>query len=397
MLDLLGGAQRDPAGCVIKMGVALLEISDLYPFLTGVDVECSRQDAWTATITFESRRDEQGRWSVQDSGLLAEWEPIVVEAAFGSRTEEVFRGYIREVHASYPEEAGAATVTLECQDDSLAMDREHFRQNWGEAEVPTSDGLIFQQIVARNRLTPHPDSGQGLSGLHLFQDATDIAFLRERAEANGYELIFGARLGGIGGGGGLVYFGPMRLSGQPQPTILVYAGQDTNCLRIDVRSDAHQPEKVAFDVAEEEKTGTKEQIIEPNIPLLGPEPASGGGPGLPDFVWRLRRQGTTDEAELTARAQAKANELSMRVTADGELDGTLYGHVLHVGELVPVDGVGDRLNGLYYVDTVSHKFDSDGYRQSFRLLRNAYGDNVPAGAAGPLGGLSLSVSFSIGF
>lgn len=387
VLDLFSGAQREPAGCVIKVGVAQLEITDLYPFLTGVDIECSRTDAWTATLTFESRRDEQGKWAVQDSGFLAPWEPILIEASFGSRSEEIFRGYIREVSASYPEEAGAATVTVECQDPSISLDRTHMRQNWGEAEAPTTDGLIFQQIVARNALVPNPESGQGLSGLHLFQDATDVTFLRDRAEANGYELIFA---------GGMVYFGPMRLSGEPQPTILVYAGRDTNCLRFDVRADGHQPEKVAYEVAATQGTGTQERTVEPDIPLLGTEPASGGGPGLPEYVWRLRRQGTTDEAELTARAQAKANELSMRVKGDGELDGTLYGHVLRVGELVPVDGVGDRLNGLYYVDTVSHHFSTEGYRQSFRVLRNAYGDNVPTG---PLGGLSasVSVSFSFGF
>lgn len=387
VLDLFSGAQREPAGCVIKVGVAQLEITDLYPFLTGVNIECSRTDAWTATLTFESRRDEQGAWAVQDSGLLSPWEPILIEASFGSRSEEIFRGYIREVSASYPEEAGAATVTVECQDDSIVLDRTHVRQNWGEAEAPTTDGLIFQQILARNALIPNPESGQGLSGLHLFQDATDVNFLRDRAEANGYELIFA---------GGMVYFGPLRLSGEPQPTILVYAGRDTNCLRFDVRADGHQPEKVAYEVAATQGTGTQERTVEPDIPLLGTEPASGGGPGLPEYVWRLRRQGTTDEAELTARAQAKANELSMRVKGDGELDGTLYGHVLRVGELVPVDGVGDRLNGLYYVDTVSHHFSTDGYRQSFRVLRNAYGDNVPTG---PLGGLSasVSVSFSFGF
>jgi phage protein D len=387
VLDLVSGAQREPAGCVIKVGVAQLEIEDLYPFLTGVSIECSRADAWTATLTFESRRDEQGKWVVQDSGLLAPWEPVVIEASFGSRSEEIFRGYIREVSASYPEEAGAAAVTVECQDESITFDRTHVRQNWGEAEAPTTDGLIFQQIVSRNRLTPNPESGQGLSGLHLFQDATDIAFLRDRAEANGYELIFEQ---------GQVYYGPMRLSGEPQATILVYAGRDTNCLRFDVKADGHQPEKVAYDVAATEGTGNQERTLEPDIPLLGTEPAAGGGPGLPDYTWRLRRQGTTDEAELTARAQAKANEQAMRIKGEGELDGTLYGHVLRAGGLVPVDGVGDRLNGLYYVDTVSHRFSTDGYRQSFKLLRNAYGDNVPSG---PLGGLSasVSVSFSFGF
>lgn len=388
MLDFLSGTQREPAGCVIKVGVAQLEITDLYPFLTGVEIDCSRNDAWAATLTFESRRDEMGSWAVQDSGLISPWEPIVIEASFGSRTEEILRGYIREMRASYPEEAGAATVTVECQDESLALDREHIRQAWGSPEAPTTDRMVFEQIVARHGLAPMPAADPGLTGLHLFQDATDVSFLRERAEANGYELIFS---------GGQVYFGPMRLSGQPQPTIMVYAGQATNCLRLDVRADGHQPEKIGFQIAAPEGTETVERTIEPDLELLGPEPAAGGGPGLQDFVWRVRRPGTIDEAEITARAKGRINELSMRVKAEGELDGTLYGNVLRVGELVAVDGIGDKLNGLYYVDTVRHSFSSDGYRQSFNLLRNAYGDNVPAGGGGPLAGLSASLSASFSF
>ena len=382
-LDLFSGLRREPAGCVVKVGVARLEITDLYPFLTGVEVECSRKNPWTATLTFESRRDEHGKWAVQDSGTLSPWEPVVIEASFGSKSEEIFRGYIREVSASYPEEAGAATVTVECQDQSIAFDRTHMRKDWGKPDAPTTDGQIFQQILALSPLVPplKPDAkGQGLSGLHLLQDSTDITFLRRRAEVNGYELIFAK---------GEVYFGPMRLSGEPQPTIQVYAGRDTSCLRFDVKVDGHQPEKVGYSLAGTQGTATQEKTLKPNIPLLGAQPASGGGPGLKDYVWHLRRQGAVPEAELAAYAQARANELSLRIQADGELDGTLYGHVLEVGKLVPVDGVGDRLSGLYYVDSVSHRFSNDGYSQGFRLLRNAYGGGVPSG---PAGGLSAAVS-----
>jgi hypothetical protein len=387
-LDLFSGPRREPAGCMVK--VNQMEITGLYPYLTGVDVECSRTNPWTATLTFESRRDEHGRWAVQDSGELSPWQAIVIEASFGTTTEEIFRGYIREVSASYPEEAGAATVTVECQDQSIAFDRNHVRKNWG-AEAPT-DGLIFNQIIVNNPLVPPllPDAkGKGLSGLQPIQDSTDIQFLRDRAEINGYELIFAK---------GTVYFGPMRLSGKPQPTILVYAGQDTNCLRFDVKVDGHQPEKVGYTVASTEGTGVQEKILGPNIRLLGTEPASGSGSGLKDFVWHLRRLGGIGEDELAAYAQAKANELSLRIQADGELDGTLYGHVLRVAETVMVDGVGDRLSGEYYVDSVTHRFSEDGYRQGFRLLRNAYGGNVASGAAGALSAVlgSVAASFSFG-
>ncbi|HEX4963869.1 MAG TPA: hypothetical protein VF173_23795 [Thermoanaerobaculia bacterium] len=383
LLDLLSGRHREPAGCVVKVGVARQEVRDLYPLLAEVRVEHHRFRPWTATLTFESRRDEKGRYAVQDAGIFSLWEPILLEASFGSASEELLRGYVREVQATYPQDPAAATLAVQCQDASLALDRQHVRKAWGNAQVPTSDALILAEILGKNGLAPHPLNGPGLSGLVLYQDSTDVAFLRSRAEANGYELIFRD---------GAVYFGPMRLQGEPQATLAVYAGPDTCCSDVKVTADAHQPEKVAYQVAPASGTSAEEHTVEPDLPLLGSEPAAGGGPGLKDFVWRLRRTGTAGDEELKALAQAKVNELSLRIRAEGELDGTLYGHVLQVGATVPLDGVGERLNGLYYVDRVTHRFTPDGYRQSFRLLRNAYGDNVPGGTAGAIGSLAASVA-----
>jgi hypothetical protein len=49
-----------------------------------------------------------------------------------------------------------------------------------------------------------------------------------------------------------------------------------------------------------------------------------------------------------------------------------------------VDGIGRRYGGIYYVDTVNHRFDIDGYRQTFTLLRKAYGDNLESSDGGVL-------------
>jgi phage protein D len=327
---------------------------------------------------FETQRDEHGRWTVQDRGLLAPWKRIVIEAAFGQHTEELFRGFIREVLADYPSESGAATVTVECQDASLALDREHVRYPWG-VNAPTTDGEIVTEIAKRHSLTLATEPGPGLSNLTLYQNSTDIRFLRARAEANGYELYFRA---------GEMYFGPMQLDARPQPTIMVYAGLDTNCLSLSVTSDGHLPNKVAFDLAPAEGTEITRKEIGPDLVSLGTEPADVGGDGLKDFTWLLSHEGSFDEDELTARAQGRVNDFALRVRAEGELDGTLYGHVLVPGRPVAVDGPGDWLGGVYYVDRVSHRFDLDGYRQQIRLLRNSYGDNLDAGpGVGRLAGI----------
>ena len=377
VLALLSDRVREPAECVIRIGTSGQELTDFYPFLKEVTVDTTRDRPAVATLKFETRRDENGQWLVQDAGILATWEPIVIEAAFGSTTEEVMRGYIREIKADYPEDAGETTVTVECQDESIKLDREHVRYVWG-GESPTSDRVIVSAILADHNLTLDPQSGDGQSELVINQDDTDIKFLRKRAESNGYELLFCE---------GKVYFGHMRLDASPQETIMVYAGAGTHCYRLSIRDDGHKPDKVAFDRAQTDGAGVVTEVVDSDLPILGSESTDSSGRGLNDFTWRMTRQGGMSETEWLARAQKKANELSLKVKADGELDGSLYGHVLRVGEPVGVDGVGERYGGIYYVDTVRHQFNMEGYRQTFTLLRNAYGDNLGSGAGSLLSGV----------
>jgi phage protein D len=359
---------RDPADCIVRVDDE--EIAALYPFLREVTVEASRKEASTARLTFETQRDEHGRWNVQDRGLFAPWKRIVIDIAFGAKTQELFRGFIREVLADYPGDPGGATLTLECQDESLALDREHVRKAWG-VDQPTSDAEIVRKIADKHALALERPPERTLENLVLYQNATDIQFLQMRAEANGCELYFRK---------GRLYFGPMQLDAEPQKTILVYAGPDTNCLSLTVRSDGHLPNAVGFDLVPLEGNRIERKEISPDLAVIGTEHAEAKGSGLGKFSWILSREGAFDEAELTARARQKVNDFSLRLRADGELDGALYGAVLEPGRPVAVDGPGEFLGGVYYVDSVSHKLDVDGYRQQIRLLRNAYGDNLGAGS-----------------
>ncbi|MDD5389864.1 MAG: hypothetical protein PHD37_10990 [Gallionellaceae bacterium] len=380
LLDLFSEKERAPAECVITVDGA--EIAELYPFLLEVAVETSRAEAATASLTFETRRDELGKWTVQDAGVLLPWSRIVISAAFGSRVEEVMRGYIREVNLETPRDAGAAQVKVECQDDSLRLDREHRRVTWGTADLPSSDSQLLSEILMTYGLGADPENAAGQDRLvGVAQDDTDIKFLKARAEFNGYELIFRD---------GRVYFGPMRLQADPQDTLLVYAGAATNCLSLSVRADGHQADAVAYDAPAQSGDATTPETVYPDLPLLGTTHADSSGAGLESFVWKLSAEAGADAQRLQALAQMKANDLDIhRLQGEGELDGTLYGHVLQAGLPVPVDGLGDWMSGIYYVDSVSHSFTPGGYKQRFRLLRNAYGDNLDSvsGLAGALAGV----------
>ncbi len=381
LFNIFSDKDREPAECVIT--VDGVEITELYPLLQEVTVECGRTEAAAATLTFETRRNELGVWTVQDAGVLEPWARIVISAAFGNREEEVMRGYIREVRLETPQDAGAAQVRVECQDDSIRLDRTHRRKTWGTADLPSSDALVLNEILAAYGLMLDADSEQGQERLvGVAQDDTDIKFLKARAEFNGFELIFRE---------GRVYFGPMRLEADPQNTIMVYAGAETNCLSLSVRADGHQPDAVAYDApAVSGDAVDSPEPVRSSLPRMGTTPADSSNAGLEDFVWRMSAEAGADAQRLQALAQMKANDLDIhRIQGEGELDGALYGHVLQAGLPAPVDGLGERMSGVYYVDSVSHSFTALGYRQRFRLLRNAYGDNLDAvpGLIGRLAGV----------
>ncbi|MCB1985621.1 MAG: hypothetical protein H6940_12190 [Burkholderiales bacterium] len=374
LLDLLSDKKLQPAECVVKLDNQ--EIDDMYPALVEVVVDADRSRATTATLVFEARRLEDGLWTVQDDDRFKPWIAVRIEAVFGDETEEVMRGFVKEVRAEYPQQRGSAKVTVSCQDHSLQLDREHIEQRWGE-DAPTTDGAIAVEIAGRNELGVLEEPGEGQTVQDLLQNTTDIKFLQRRAQANGYEIIFRE---------GKMHFGDMRLDAETQPTIMVYAGPDTNCISFNIRDDGHKPDKVAYQVAAE--VGTNEQPVEvtPNLRVLGNDAADSSGAGLNDFVWRPQRQGVSDATQMQAVAQQMANEQSMKINVDGELDGSLYGHVLRIGEPVGVDGVGERYSGTYYVDAATHRFDVNGYKVSFRLLRNAYGDDLSE-SSNPLAGV----------
>jgi len=374
LLDLLDDLIREPAACLVRIGG--MEITELYPNLVEISCALDRQNSAEATLIFETRRLEDGSWNVHDDDRIRPWSSISISANFGSREEAIFDGFIRQVKVEFPEEKGGSSVTVTCQDTSILIDRTQRTYRWGD-EVPLTDGQIATQIMAEAGLTFLESPGEGFSDLVVNQNETDIKFLKKRAEENNYDLFFRE---------GRLYFGPLRFDRSPQATILLYSGSDTNAIRFDLDDDGHQPEAVIYEIASESGDETQEQRVVSDLPQFGTSVATSESAGLGEFAWRLGREGLNSDSQAEQRAQAAANEQALRLKATGELDGVLYGHVLLPGDPVFVDGVGERYGGRWYVNKVDHKFDMNGYRQSFEVARNGYGDDLEV-VSNPISGL----------
>ena len=378
LANLLDPPERNPAACAIELGEDRTNPGALNALIKSIEIITSRQDAAAATIIFEDRRTEDGTYMVADSGLFSRWQPIRLYADFMLYKDEILRGYITGIKPNFPASGGEVTLELTILDESALLDRDHLRDVWG-VDAEMSDLSILNELLGDSGIVVDTDSGEGQAARSLSQDGTSLSFMRSRAEANGYELLFFP---------GSVYFGPMRLEGEAQAPILVYAGRATNCLSFGVEDNGLQPDAVAFETAPQETGATSDaETVSSDLTPLGSVAAAEEGAGLATpYVARLSREGDEPADVTRQRAVALANEASFKLRANGELDGALYGHVLRPGFLVPVDGTGARYGGLYYVDKVTHSFTEAGYRQQFELMRNATGeDGGPAAAlAGPL-------------
>src|ERR1044072_5369138 len=121
-----------PAECIIKIDGE--PITDLYPFVTEITVNATRDRFTEGTITFYSPVDETGYWLIADDPRFATWAEVLIEVDFQDTTEEVLRGVVLRVESDFPVNAGEANVRVICRDDSARLDRGVRRQRWGEEE-----------------------------------------------------------------------------------------------------------------------------------------------------------------------------------------------------------------------------------------------------------------------
>jgi len=354
---------RRPAKCVVKIDDR--EITEFYPYLQQLSVEVSRRDAAVCSMTFVSVRDEGGMWNIQDADMFSPWRRIKVEAVFGSHSEEIMRGYIRDVKADYPEDMNS-TVTVTCQDESIKLDREHVKKKYSTEEQPLNDDALIKELLKPEWVGAKVKAAAGTTCGNLNFDGTPIRLIRYRAALNGYEFYIRE---------GVAHFEPPDLAGDPQPAILIYAGPASNCLNFSVHHDGHRPDSVSFvDAPESDGDVNGGESYSGNSQLLGKKAADSKALGLNKFDLHIRMPRGSTPAEREAYAKAEAEDAAWKIRAVGMLDGSMYGHVLLTNRTVTVDGVGGTYGGVWYVDEVKHSFSADGYSQAFRLIRNATGE-----------------------
>jgi phage protein D len=201
------------------------------------------------------------------------------------------------------------------------------------------------------------------------QRGTDIQFLQHLAERNGFECFVEVNEAGQVEG----HFHPPKHDGQPQGTLSVNMGNDTNVNGFRARFDMLKPAKVKAATLDPDDASKQDAQSDDASQADG----MGDTPTVPADRPRnvlLSGLAMAQSGEVQRYTQAVVDRSAWSIVAEGEVNTSMYGGLLKAKQAVMVRGVGKTFSGRYYVERVLHTIGSDGtYTQRFTLRRNATG------------------------
>lgn len=305
-------------------------------------------------------------WSIDES-LFPRLGTIRVLATLGAAAVPLIEAHIVETGATFSNEPGQSTFDVVGMDATALMNLEEKVRDWPDM----TDSDIADTIFGEYGFDAVSDTTQPArqeTDATVLQRGTDIQFLRQLANRNGYECYveLNPSTGAVEG-----HFHAPRLDENPQGVLTVNMGEVTNVNSFTVRFDMLRPTTArvtGLDIGSREDQPAA--VTSLSLTELGSRPSLNGD--RPRLVL-LSGTGLAETAELTTLAQAVVDRSTWAVTADGELNPIAFGGVLRAKRVVSVRGAGRQFSGEYYVEKVLHVFDGDGFSQRFALRRNALG------------------------
>lgn len=291
-----------------------------------------------------------------DSPLIELGRTVELHLGYRDRLEPLMLGEIAAIEPSFPQ-SGAPTLSLTVYDRSQRLrhdvpDRPAFRF--------MTDTAIAAQIAVEAGLVPVVDPSFYGPHTELTWTGTDMALLKERARANGFEtyvswdrLHFGlprpqTEAHVLEWGRTLSSFTP-RLSSAGQAGVQVVRGYD---------------EELAQSIVAVASTASLD--LDSVVERLGTA-AVGALATLGRRVAADRPVRSPVEAAVLARALLQ-EILDGMYEATGSCVGT---PALRAGRVVLVRGVGRRFSGSYRLTRVTHTLDESGYQTSFEVTQRA--------------------------
>jgi hypothetical protein len=194
---------------------------------------------------------------------------------------------------------------------------------------------------------------------------TDLAYIKLLAQDAGY--VFYVEPGPLPGQS-IAYFGPDIRIPVPQSALNVNMDAQTNVESMTFSLDGMAKKIVIYTVLDPATNKIPITIPVPDISILRPPL---GARILPPSKIEFADDGTAQSfPKAMQKILGTIFNASDSITVSGGLDVVRYGQVLRSRLLVGVRGAGLAYDGLYYVNSVTHKIKHGEYKQDFELSRD---------------------------
>lgn len=312
-------------------------------------------------------KDNKSGWTILDDGLFARLSRVQVKVTIGSGPAiSLIDSYVVESRVQFSNQPGKSVLDVYAMDPTVLMTLEEKVRAWPNMKHSDIANQIFGEYAFDPVVDDTPVSYDE-QHTQLTQRGTDIQFLQQLAGRNGFEcFVEPSDAGKLEG-----HFHKPKVDDTPVGVLSVNSGESTNVNFFNARYDMLKPVQAAASTLDIESQSSQQgDASEQSLRALG----SGGtvGGDRPRKVL-ISQTGLTSASELQTYAQGVVDESSFAIIAEGELNTVAFGSVLAAKKAVNVRGAGRQFSGVYYVEKVLHTFTGDGYRQKFRLRRNALG------------------------
>lgn len=334
-----------------------------------------------ARITLLDGDAAAGDFALSDTSLFVPGRKIEIAAGYHTHEETIFKG-VAVRHGIRSRNQGGATLQVLCKDPVAAMTVVRRSATY----VDMKDSEILEEILGRY------DRKKEVAGTHrshpamVQYQATDWDFMLARAEANGH-LVFVHDDG--------VSVGPPN-PGTSARITLVYGATILDLeMEVDAESQLTAVKMAAWNPADQEPVET--DGADPKFPDQGNLSASDLGTVLDASDFRLHHGGAVGEQELQAfsdglRVRRSLARLRGRIRCQGV-------SAVAPGDVVELQGLGDRFNGNAYVTGVRHEITADNWVTDFQIglsprrmyLEDAFEDPAAEGLLPGIQGLQIGL------
>ncbi|MBT2116974.1 type VI secretion system tip protein VgrG [Dyella sp. LX-66] len=288
-----------------------------------------------AVLQIDDGEASKASFPASDGDLFAPGKAIEIQFGYRSQNTTVFKGTV--VKQRLKVRKNGSTLSVDCYADAVKMTaarKSKYFVNQKDSDI--AGALLDAHGLSNDVEATRPDLKEVVQ-----YDATDWDFLLCRAEANGQVVLVGDDK---------VSVAKPKFGGSPVLKLLYGA----TVLELDVEMDARWQSKgikaVSWKAADQEAIHA--DAAEPSPPSAGNIAAADLAKVLGDDVDDLFHGGALDEAQLQAWADARLQRMRLaRLRGRARCQG--FAGVLP-GQVVQIDGIGQRFQGQLYVSAVRH-------------------------------------------